>query len=47
MHATLVQLAGPVSTEPGPGLFLRIILISTVVGIGLLVWVLSRAGRNN
>jgi hypothetical protein len=45
--ATFAQLAGPVSTEPGPGLFLRIILIGSVVGIGLLVWALARAGRDN
>ncbi|MER5864587.1 hypothetical protein [Kitasatospora sp. NPDC002040] len=45
--ATFAQLAGPVSNEPGPGMFLRIVLIGSVVGVGLLVWVLARAGRNN
>ncbi|GAA0678240.1 hypothetical protein GCM10010193_34590 [Kitasatospora atroaurantiaca] len=45
--ATLVSLAGPISTEAGPGLFLRIVLIASVVGVGLLAWLLVRAGRNN
>ncbi|MFJ5232100.1 hypothetical protein ACIQBJ_19645 [Kitasatospora sp. NPDC088391] len=43
--ADLVLLAGPISTEKGPGLFLRIILIVSFVGVGLLVWALARAGK--
>ncbi|WP_198042300.1 hypothetical protein [Kitasatospora azatica] len=46
-HAALVNLAGPVSNESGPGLFLRLIVIGSIVGVGLLAWVLLRAGRNN
>lgn len=45
--ATLVQLAAPISTENGPGLFLRIVVIASIVGVGLLAWILVRAGRNN
>ncbi|MFJ8041562.1 hypothetical protein ACIRBX_13780 [Kitasatospora sp. NPDC096147] len=45
--ATLAQLAGPISTEAGPGLFLRIVLIASVVGVGLLGWAIARANRNN
>ena len=45
--ATLAQLAGPISNESGPGLFLRIIVVGSVVGVGLLAWILLRAGRNN
>ncbi|MFJ5923699.1 hypothetical protein ACIQF6_13960 [Kitasatospora sp. NPDC092948] len=44
--ADLVQLAGPISSESGPGLFLRIILIASFVGVGLLVWAIARAGRD-
>ncbi|KDN85507.1 hypothetical protein [Kitasatospora cheerisanensis] len=44
--ADLVQLAGPISSENGPGLFLRIILIASFVGVGLMVWALARAGRD-
>ncbi|MFD7640898.1 hypothetical protein ACFV4P_09595 [Kitasatospora sp. NPDC059795] len=44
--ADLVQLAGPISSENGPGLFLRIILIASFVGVGLLVWAIARAGRD-
>ncbi|GAA4848482.1 hypothetical protein ACGFX4_17885 [Kitasatospora sp. NPDC048365] len=45
--ADLVHLAGPISTEAGPGLFLRIVLIASFVGVGLLAWILVRAGKNN
>lgn len=44
---TLVSLAGPISTESGPGLFLRFIVVGSFVGVGLLAWILLRAGRNN
>ncbi|RKE19067.1 hypothetical protein [Streptomyces sp. TLI_171] len=44
--ADLVQLAGPISNENGPGLFLRFILIGSFVGVALLVWALARAGRD-
>ncbi|MFF4344963.1 hypothetical protein ACFY00_34220 [Kitasatospora sp. NPDC001540] len=44
--AALVQLAGPISTENGPGLFLRFILIASFVGVGLMVWALARASRD-
>ncbi|MER7757236.1 hypothetical protein [Kitasatospora sp. NPDC097643] len=43
----LVSLAAPVSDEAGPGLFLRIIVIASFVGVGLLVWIMARAFRNN
>ncbi|WP_354640347.1 hypothetical protein [Kitasatospora camelliae] len=43
--AALAYLAGPISDEPGPGLFLRIILVASVVGVGLLAWLILRAGR--
>ncbi|MFE5585314.1 hypothetical protein ACIRYZ_20725 [Kitasatospora sp. NPDC101155] len=42
---TLVSLAAPISDEAGPGLFLRIIVIASFVGIGLLVWIMARAFR--
>ncbi|MEV8095529.1 hypothetical protein [Kitasatospora sp. NPDC085879] len=45
--ATLADLAGPISSENGPGLFLRIIVIGSIVGVGLLAWILVRAGRDN
>ncbi|WP_199839612.1 MULTISPECIES: hypothetical protein [unclassified Streptomyces] len=45
--AALVSLAAPISGEGGPGIFLRIILIASFVGVGLLAWILLRAGRNN
>ncbi|MFI5528611.1 hypothetical protein ACIA8O_08640 [Kitasatospora sp. NPDC051853] len=45
--ATLAQLAGPISEEPGPGLFLRIVLVASVVGVGLLGWAIARANRNS
>ncbi|MFF0294034.1 hypothetical protein ACFYST_11750 [Kitasatospora sp. NPDC004614] len=44
--ADLVQLAGPISSENGPGLFLRIILIASFVGVGLLIWAIARASRD-
>ncbi|MFD7907345.1 hypothetical protein ACFV4F_02650 [Kitasatospora sp. NPDC059722] len=43
----LVSLAAPISDEPGPGLFLRIIIIASFVGVGLLVWIMARAFRGN
>ncbi|MCX4685541.1 hypothetical protein OG401_14675 [Kitasatospora purpeofusca] len=45
--AAFVSLATPISGENGPGLFLRIILIASFVGVGLLAWILLRAGRNS
>ncbi|GAA3009680.1 hypothetical protein GCM10020229_21640 [Kitasatospora albolonga] len=45
--ATLAQLAAPISNESGPGLFLRIILVVSVVGVGLIGWAIARANRNN
>ncbi|MFJ6616052.1 hypothetical protein ACIQOW_00500 [Kitasatospora sp. NPDC091335] len=44
---TLVSLAAPISDEAGPGLFLRIIVVASFVGIGLLVWIMARAFKNN
>ncbi|MFF4378610.1 hypothetical protein ACIQI7_11865 [Kitasatospora sp. NPDC092039] len=44
---TLVSLAAPISEEAGPGLFLRIIVVASFVGIGLLVWLMARAFKNN
>ncbi|CAM5352327.1 hypothetical protein ACIG0C_27195 [Kitasatospora aureofaciens] len=41
----LVSLAAPISDEAGPGLFLRIIVVASFVGIGLLVWIMARAFR--
>jgi hypothetical protein len=43
----VAQLAAPISSENGPGLFLRLIVIGSIVGVGLLAWILVRAGRNN
>ncbi|MGW6919407.1 hypothetical protein ACWGB8_37170 [Kitasatospora sp. NPDC054939] len=43
----LVSLAEPISSESGPGLFLRIIVVGSFVGVGLLAWILLRAGRSN
>ncbi|MED7953289.1 MULTISPECIES: hypothetical protein [unclassified Streptomyces] len=43
----LVSLAAPISSENGPGIFLRIIVVASFVGVGLLAWLLLRAGRNN
>lgn len=45
--AALVSLAAPISDEPGPGIFLRVIVIASFVGIGLLVWIMARAFRGN
>ncbi|MER7707866.1 hypothetical protein ACFXAF_04395 [Kitasatospora sp. NPDC059463] len=45
--AALASLAAPISAENGPGLFLRIIVVASFVGVGLLAWILLRAGRNN
>ncbi len=45
--ATLVTLAAPVSSESGPGLFLRAIVVASFVGVGLLAWILLRAGRRS
>ncbi|MFG3227590.1 hypothetical protein ACGF07_22785 [Kitasatospora sp. NPDC048194] len=42
----LVSLAAPISGEAGPGLFLRIIMIASFVGVGLLVWAMARAFRS-
>ena len=41
----LVSLAAPISDEAGQGLFLRIIVVASFVGIGLLVWIMARAFR--
>ncbi|RKT18008.1 hypothetical protein BX285_2417 [Streptomyces sp. 1114.5] len=43
----LVSLASPISDEAGPGLFLRIIIVASFVGVGLLVWIMARAFRGN
>ncbi|WP_327676844.1 hypothetical protein [Kitasatospora sp. NBC_00458] len=43
----LVSLAAPISGEDGPGLFLRIIVVASFVGVGLLAWLLLRAGRKS
>ncbi|MFF2038865.1 hypothetical protein ACFVVX_00415 [Kitasatospora sp. NPDC058170] len=43
----LVSLAGPISTESGPGIFLRVVVVGSFVGVGLLAWVLLRAGRKS
>ncbi|GAB2729673.1 hypothetical protein [Kitasatospora kifunensis] len=45
-HADLVNLAA-ISGGPGPGLFLRLIVLGSIVGVCLLAWILVRAGRNN
>ncbi|GAA2154496.1 hypothetical protein GCM10009760_53420 [Kitasatospora kazusensis] len=45
--STLVQLAAPISSENGPGLFLRIVVVASIVGVCLLGWILVRAGRDN
>ncbi|MGA5822114.1 hypothetical protein ACPC54_30145 [Kitasatospora sp. NPDC094028] len=43
----LVSLAAPISDDAGPGLFLRIIVVGSFVGIGLLVWIMAKAFRGN
>ncbi|MFJ9695371.1 hypothetical protein [Kitasatospora sp. NPDC101183] len=43
----LVSLAAPISDQPGPGIFLRVIVIASFVGIGLLVWIMARAFKGN
>ena len=43
----LVNLAGPISNESGPGLFLRLVVLGSIVGVLLLAWILVRAGRDN
>ncbi|GAA1267031.1 hypothetical protein GCM10009665_64930 [Kitasatospora nipponensis] len=43
----LVNLAAPISSANGPGLFLRLIVLGSILGVGLLAWILLRAGRNN
>ncbi|MEU9080146.1 hypothetical protein ACFYUY_03850 [Kitasatospora sp. NPDC004745] len=43
----LVSLATPISNEAGPGIFLRIIVVASFVGVGLLVWIMARAFRGN
>lgn len=42
-----LMLARPISEESGPGIFLRTVVVATVVGICLFVWVLARAHRDN
>ncbi|WP_153460627.1 hypothetical protein [Streptomyces kaniharaensis] len=44
---TLVSLAAPISDEAGPGILLRVIVIASFVGVGLLVWIMARAFRGN
>ena len=44
--ATLVNLAAPISSESGPGIFLRMIVLGSIIGVGLLAWILLRAGRD-
>ncbi|MFG3049399.1 hypothetical protein ACGFZP_00395 [Kitasatospora sp. NPDC048239] len=43
----LVSLAAPISTESGPGIFLRVVVVGSFVGVGLLAWILLRAGRKS
>ncbi|WP_316521422.1 hypothetical protein [Kitasatospora brasiliensis] len=43
----LVSLAAPISDESGPGLFLRIIVVASFVGVGLLVWIMARAFKKD
>ncbi|MDH6138728.1 MULTISPECIES: hypothetical protein [Kitasatospora] len=45
--AALAHLAAPISSGPGPGLFLRLIVIGSIVGVLALVWILARANSNN
>ncbi|MDH6118744.1 hypothetical protein [Kitasatospora sp. GAS204B] len=42
----LVNLAA-ISGGPGPGLFLRLVVLGSIVGVCLLAWILVRAGRDN
>ncbi|MCX4749022.1 hypothetical protein OG455_26520 [Kitasatospora sp. NBC_01287] len=42
----LVNLAA-ISNGPGPGLFLRLIVLGSIIGVCLLAWILVRAGRDN
>ncbi|MDH6110491.1 hypothetical protein P3T36_003529 [Kitasatospora sp. MAP12-15] len=44
--AHLVQLAA-ISNESGPGIFLRLVVAGSFVGVLLLAWILVRAGRDN
>ncbi|WP_181442434.1 hypothetical protein [Streptomyces tateyamensis] len=46
-HSALVTLAEPISPGTGPGLFLRLVVAASIVGVLLLVWILARAGRSN
>ncbi|MFE9423385.1 hypothetical protein ACFYNO_10520 [Kitasatospora sp. NPDC006697] len=45
--AALVSLAGPISAGSGPGLFLRLIVVGSILGVLALVWILARANRDN
>lgn len=45
--ANLAYLAGPISGGSGPGLFLQLIVVGTIAGILLLVWLIARASRND
>lgn len=45
LPATALNLAEPISSGAGPGLFLRLIMIGSVVGVLLFVWLLARANR--
>ncbi|WP_329564154.1 hypothetical protein [Kitasatospora sp. NBC_01266] len=42
----LVNLAA-ISNGPGPGLFLRLVVFGSMIGVCLLAWILVRAGRDN
>ncbi|MGF1428153.1 hypothetical protein [Kitasatospora sp. LaBMicrA B282] len=42
----LLNLAA-ISNGPGPGLFLRLVVVGSIIGVCLLAWILVRAGRDN
>ncbi|MFE0457694.1 hypothetical protein ACFW1A_00340 [Kitasatospora sp. NPDC058965] len=46
-HTDLAVLATPISDGPGPGLFLRLVVAGSIIGVLLLVWILARANRSN
>jgi hypothetical protein len=47
MHSNdaLIQLAA-ISNGDGPGMFLRVIVIVTIVGVALMAWALLRGYRD-
>ncbi|MFI9273798.1 hypothetical protein ACIGXM_24265 [Kitasatospora sp. NPDC052896] len=42
----LVNLAA-ISNAPGPGLFLRLVVLGSMVGVCLLAWIMVRAHRDD